>query len=128
MTVTLQHLKDHLNLTTSDDDTLLAIKLRTSHELVECYTGRQFSQWYDDATEVYSIPAPLIEAVLQIGASLYENSEGAALAPSIYMLMDPYWLWPFPDGLRSDRAHATAPRGRAESRARRRPAGLENLG
>jgi hypothetical protein len=93
--VSVDTLKEHLNLTTCDDDTLLSIKLDTAHQLVESYTGRLFSEWFDDATEVYSTPAPLVEAVLQIAAGLYENREGAAFAPSTYSLMAPYRTWSF---------------------------------
>lgn len=97
MTVTsLEEIKSHLAITTHDDDTLLNLKIETAESLVESYTGRKFAEFYDSAEDVYSVPAPMLEAVRQITASLYENREGGLdYSPSVLALMAPYRLWSF---------------------------------
>jgi hypothetical protein len=93
MTITVDDLKVHLNLTDDDDDYLLQGKLDTATAFVENYTGAPLGD---------TPPAPLIEAVLQLAAHLYENREATLIGITVrelpfglFDLLTPYRAWSF---------------------------------
>lgn len=94
MTVSLPSLKAHLNLTTGDDDAMLADKLAAASEWVAKYTGIPSDS--DD------IPPPVDEAVRQLAAHLYENREASLVGVTAQSLpfgaldlLEPYRMWCF---------------------------------
>jgi len=94
MPVTLDSLKAHLNITTSDDDALIADKLAAAQDWVAGYTGIP-----SDAT---STPPAVDEAVRRIAADLYENREASVIGATAANLpfgaldlLEPYRAWAF---------------------------------
>jgi uncharacterized phage protein (predicted DNA packaging) len=92
MSVTLQSLKAHLNLTTNDDDALLTDKLAAATEWTSKFTGIPA-----DAADA---PAPVNEAVRQLAAHLYENREASLIGVTAQSLpfgfldlLEPYRAW-----------------------------------
>jgi uncharacterized phage protein (predicted DNA packaging) len=67
MTITTANLKAHLNITTDDDDALLADKIAAASQWVASYIGGPVD---DDET-----PAPVNEAIRQLAGHLYANRE-----------------------------------------------------
>lgn len=70
--LTVEKLKAHLNITTSNDDALLADKLDAAKHWVGGYTGIYMS--YDGVGDGFIDP-PVIEAILKLAADLYQNRE-----------------------------------------------------
>jgi uncharacterized phage protein (predicted DNA packaging) len=67
MTISTANLKAHLNVTTDDDDALLADKIAAASEWVASYIGGSVNG--DDT------PAPINEAIRQLAGHLYANRE-----------------------------------------------------
>jgi uncharacterized phage protein (predicted DNA packaging) len=67
MTISTANLKAHLNITTDDDDALLADKIAAASEWVAAYIGGSVDG--DDT------PAPVNEAIRQLAGHLYANRE-----------------------------------------------------
>ncbi len=89
MTVSLDSLKAHLNITFNDDDALLASKLAGAEAWVRDFMG-------DALDDEAPVPAAVDEAVRQLAAHLYEDREGAESIPaSIFDLLTPYRDWAF---------------------------------
>jgi uncharacterized phage protein (predicted DNA packaging) len=93
MTITLDDLKQHLNISGADDDTLLQGKIDAATAFVEEFTGGPFT----DAT-----PAPLLEAVRKLAAHLYENREVSLVGATVndfplgfWDLVNNYRTWAF---------------------------------
>jgi uncharacterized phage protein (predicted DNA packaging) len=89
----IDDLKRHLNIIGHDDDVLLDLKIQAAEGLVESCCGVKLSDYYDDATEVYSVPAPLLEAIRQIAGNLYEDRSGAPVSTGTAQLLAPYRMW-----------------------------------
>ena len=94
MTITIANLKAHLNITTDDDDDLLADKIAAASEWVAGYTGIP-----SDSSDM---PAAVLEATRQLAAHLYENREASligvqaeALPFGLLTLLEPYRAWAF---------------------------------
>jgi uncharacterized phage protein (predicted DNA packaging) len=89
--ITLDQLKAHLNVTISDDDTLLTDKLATAKAYISGFLTAEVPV-DGDAT-----PAPVNEAVLKVAAYLYDNRESAAQSvPSDFLdLLSDSRAWTF---------------------------------
>ena len=94
MTVSLENLKAHLNITTDDDDDLLQDKIDAASEWIAKYTGIP-----EDGPDT---PAPFDEATRQLAAHLFENREATlvgvtaqALPFGLLDLLNPYREWAF---------------------------------
>jgi len=92
--VTLDKLKQHLNLTLDDDDALLTDKLAAAKAWVASFTASDVDA---DGT-----PEPINEAIRQLAAHLYENREisliavtASALPFGMLDLLSPYRAWAF---------------------------------
>jgi uncharacterized phage protein (predicted DNA packaging) len=86
-------MKAHLNVTTDADDSLIASKLASATEWVAIYTGAEVT---DDA------PAPVVEAIKQLAAHLYQNRESSLVGVTAQVLpfgmldlLEPYRAWAF---------------------------------
>lgn len=99
MSVTVENLKAHLNITTDDDDALLTDKIAVAQAWIEAFIGVAF----DDA-EIFpdGVPEPLNEAVRQLASHFYENREATLVGVSIETLpfgvidlASPYREWIF---------------------------------
>lgn len=82
MTITVDDLKRQLNITGTDDDALLADKIASATAFVETFTGGPMG-----ATP----PAPLLECVRKIAASLYENRESSLVGATVNDLPEDIW-------------------------------------
>ena len=94
MAVTLESLKQHLNLTLDDDDEMLIEKLAAAKQWVTGYIAAD--------VDADSTPAPVDEAVRQLAAHLYENREASlvgitasAMPFGFIDLLAPYRAWAF---------------------------------
>jgi uncharacterized phage protein (predicted DNA packaging) len=94
MTISLENLKGHLNVMTTDDDDLLQDKIDAASEWIAQYTGVPI-----DAPDT---PAPFDEATRQLAAHLFENREATlvgvtaqALPFGFLDLLNPYREWAF---------------------------------
>lgn len=67
--ISLDDIKAHLNVTTDIDDAVISGKLAAAIAWVSAYTGI--------AADADDIPAPVLEAVRQLAAHLYENREAS---------------------------------------------------
>lgn len=90
MSITIYDLKEHLNITSNDDDTLLSSKIATAMVMVENFIGEKLA-------DIEPAPAPILEAIRQLAAHLYENREpflvgtqSAALPFNAIDLLMPY--------------------------------------
>lgn len=93
MTITLDDLKSQLNIDGTDDDVLLQGKLDTATAFIETFTGAPMG---------LTPPAPLLEAVRQLAAHLYENREATLIGITVrelpfglFDLLTPYRAWSF---------------------------------
>lgn len=93
MTVTLESMKAHLGITEEHDDTLIAEKIAVATAFIEAQIGKPFAD-FDP------VPAPLLEAVRQVAAHLYENREATSIDTSVRevpfgveQLIGPYVEW-----------------------------------
>lgn len=93
MTVSLDSMKAHLGVTEDYDDTLIAEKIAVATAFIEAQIGKPFAD-FDP------IPAPLLEAVRQVAAHLYENREATIIDGSalevpfgVAELIGPYVEW-----------------------------------
>lgn len=108
--ISTDDLKRHMNLTTTDDDSLIADKIRVASEWVSSLTGipadidpSVLPDADGDIPDTRNIPAPVKEAVRQLAAHLYENREAVlvggitaqALPFGFLDLIDPYRQWAF---------------------------------
>lgn len=90
--VMIDDLKTHLRLDLADtsENQLLADKIATAETFVAAYCGVPFHDFGEPT------PAPVLEAVRQIAASLYEDREGAGdIMDGTRALLDPYREWSF---------------------------------
>ena len=118
MIVSLEALKNHLNITTDFEDVLLTAKLETAQVAVANFIGVDLTATYTSyldavygSTDPFDLitletqsnaPAPIKEAVLQYGAYLYEYREpvvtGERAQPlplGIFDLVGNYKVWNF---------------------------------
>lgn len=91
MIIELADLKAHLNLTTDTDDTLLAGKIAAAEQWVAIFIGA------DLAEDFQEVPAPILEAIRQLAAHLFENREASLVGLSaqelpfgLFDLLSPY--------------------------------------
>lgn len=104
--ITVDDLKAHLNLTfhiesaeaSGIEDDLLAGKIAAAQAAIESYVGAKL----DGDAFPDGPPAPLIEAVRQFAAHLYENREpiligatATVLPLNVFDLVGPYRTWVF---------------------------------
>jgi uncharacterized phage protein (predicted DNA packaging) len=96
--IDVANIKAHLNVTTDTDDDLLAEKIDAAQECVEAFIGAKL----DAETFPDGVPAPLLEAVRQYAAHLYENREpilvgvnAQELPLNVFDLVGPYRRWCF---------------------------------
>ena len=94
MTVSLENLKAHLNITSTDDDFVLVAKLDAASQWIAQYTGVPVG--------AADTPAPFDEATRQLAAHLFENREATmvgvtaqALPFGLLDLLNPYREWAF---------------------------------
>ena len=94
MTVSLENLKAHLNITSDDDDFVLVAKLDAASQWIAQYTGVPVG--------AADTPAPFDEATRQLAAHLFENREATmvgvtaqALPFGLLDLLNPYREWAF---------------------------------
>jgi uncharacterized phage protein (predicted DNA packaging) len=94
VSVSLESLKAHLNITGDADDAMLTEKLAAAAEWVAKYTGIP-----SDADDM---PAPVGEAVRRLAADLYENRESSLVGATVQTLpfgmldlLEPYREWCF---------------------------------
>ena len=73
MSVSLDDMKAHLNVTFSDDDALITSKVAAAQSIVEAELGFVLAEKFTD-----TIPAALLEAIKQVAAHLYENREAVS--------------------------------------------------
>lgn len=91
--LTVEDVRQHLNLTLTDDDALIASKIAAAEAWVGSFLGAPLAG---------PVPEPVKEAVRQLVASLYENREANAvgvnvgnLDPGFFDLLAPYREWSF---------------------------------
>lgn len=96
MILTTDDIKAHLNLTTTDDNALIASKIAVA----EAFVAQQLGTALDDATAFPNgTPEPVKEAVRQLVAHLYENREATTplglrdVSPGFWDLIAPYQKW-----------------------------------
>ncbi len=102
MAVTLDDLKAHCNVTFDTDDALLTRKLAVATAHVENVLGGTLDETFPAAEFPDGVPAPVVEAILQIAAHLYENREVAIVGVTVqeiplgaHDLLSPYRSWSF---------------------------------
>lgn len=86
--LTTDDVKAHLNITTTDDDALIASKITVA----EAWVAQLLGYALDDADQFPGgAPAPVLEAVRQLVAWLYADREGSSVPPDgIHALLEPY--------------------------------------
>lgn len=92
--VTVPELKEQLNLTDdlgTGDDALLARKIDAAQGHIERMLGFKIEDTYGGQDQE-DIPAPLVEAVLQLAAHWYENREATLVGVTAQEL--PFGIWP----------------------------------
>lgn len=96
--VTLEDMKEHLNVTATEDDFVIRGCMDAARAAVESWCGA-----FDDITG--TIPAALIHALKMYAAHLYENREATAFSGSgaevpmgFHDLIGPHRKWAFYDG------------------------------
>ncbi len=89
--------KAHLNVTTTDDDTLLAAKIDAASAWIASFCGIDIEEDFPDG-----VPETLKEACRQLVAHLYENREATIVgvsmqhvSPGLYELMAHHRCWTF---------------------------------
>lgn len=94
--LTVEDVRQHLNLTLTDDDALIASKIAVA----EAFVAQQLGTALDDATAFPGgTPEPVKEAVRQLVAHLYENREATTplglrdVSPGFWDLIAPYQKW-----------------------------------
>jgi len=79
MIVDLAAMKAHLNVTFNDDDALITAKIAAAQSYVEAFVGFRLDEETfpdtDDDDFPDTVPAALVEAVMQLAAHRYENRE-----------------------------------------------------
>lgn len=78
--ITKTDLKKHLNITGTDDDTLLCAKIKAAEQWIELIIGKPFADFTD------GVPEPLREACRQLAGHLYANREATFDAGSVETL------------------------------------------
>ncbi|HEY8566591.1 MAG TPA: head-tail connector protein [Beijerinckiaceae bacterium] len=93
--VSIDELREHLNLPEGQDEALLTRKLASAEAMVADYIGQPLA-------DLDPMPAPVIEAVLQVAGHLFENRElvtvGVSAAPLPFSALEatlPYRKWQF---------------------------------
>ena len=85
--ITLDDMKSHLNVTTTDDDTLITAKIAAAEAFITPYVLAATIE-----TDFPSgAPPDLQEAVRQLAAHLYENREASVIGNTPSVL--PFGLW-----------------------------------
>ena len=75
---TLQIAKLHLGITDNVDDALISQKMESAQSLLEGWLGYGITTRFPD-----TVPADLVEAVLQLTAHAYENREATVVGLTI---------------------------------------------
>jgi len=77
--VTLDQVKSQLNVTGTIDDTLLTRKIAAAQDYVEMMLGFKLEERYPPTGSplTSTVPASLVECVLQLASHWYENREAA---------------------------------------------------
>ena len=90
MSITLEDAKLHMNVTSDDDDAVIAAKIEAAEAWIGAFVGKPLA-------EFDPLPEPLREAVRQLVAHLYENREATLVgvqmtdvSPGLFDLMAPY--------------------------------------
>jgi uncharacterized phage protein (predicted DNA packaging) len=93
MSISLEDVKAHLNITNSADDNLISDKIAVATTFVETYTGESLGS---------APPSPLLEAIKMLAAHLYENREATLAGATthnlpfgVWDLITPYRAWSF---------------------------------
>lgn len=99
MQVSLDDLKQHLNLDGDADDALLTSKIAAAEAYVDAFLDVKLDEYEADSLPV---PAPIIAAIMMVAAHLYENREatlvgvnGQILPLGVHELLSPYRRWVF---------------------------------
>lgn len=82
MIIELRTVKEHLGVTISCDDMIIAGKIRAAQDHIERLLGYKIEEEFDPA----EVPPSLIEAVLQLAAHWYENREATVVGVSAQTL------------------------------------------
>lgn len=95
MIVTLEEMKAHLNITTSDDDALITDKIKAAQDHIEAILPV-------GSLDNLSAQEDIREAVRQLAAHFYENREATlvgvnaqSLPFGVYQLIAPHRTWEF---------------------------------
>lgn len=87
--VTLQSVREELNITSNTDDVKLDRLLQTARQFIEGYVGP-----LDDFGSAEAVPEPIRQAIRLYVGHLYD--EGAAPVPEgVFALIGPYRRWVF---------------------------------
>lgn len=86
MIVTVDDVKAHLNVTTNDDDDIIASKIEVAENIVQKYVGA-FSNFPD------GVPPALKEAVRQLAGHYYDNRNGEGTRNVPYGVFDLVGPW-----------------------------------
>lgn len=97
--ITVEDAKAHMNITSQDDDLLIADKITAAEEWLSLQIGAKV---WDIQTFPNGTPAPLKEAVRQLVAHWYENREASLVGVTaeeipfgVFDLIAPYRVWSF---------------------------------
>jgi hypothetical protein len=95
--VSKESMRKWLGLSTHDDDSILCGIIEAAQTFLENRTGKDFADYYDEATAVSTVPAPIVLAIKQLAAHWFENREVVlvgdrmtALPMSVDELIAPY--------------------------------------
>ncbi len=88
--LTVEDLREHMNVTSDDDDAVIAAKIDAAEAWIGAFLGKSLA-------EFDPVPEPLREAARQLVAHLYENREATLVgvqmmdvSPGLFDLMAPY--------------------------------------
>ncbi len=87
--VDLAMAKFHLNITSDADDALISGKLEAAQAFIEQQLGFTLAEEFPDTDDLEfpaTVPADLVEAVLQMTAHYYENREASLVGVSASLL------------------------------------------
>ena len=95
MSITVEDAKRHMNVTSNDDDALIAAKIAAAAQWIGAFIGTPLA-------EFDPVPEPIKEAVRQLVAHLYENREATLVgvtmndvSPGLFDLLAPFRRYVF---------------------------------